>query len=477
MACIHISVLGNTVVRRDGEDIRLTPLTTRLLLRLVTAEGEAVPCGDLYTDLWGEPVRGRISRPHRTEVQKRVLELRRALDSAGASDSTSVLRTEQALSGQGRDSAYRLVLNPDQIDVLEFTGLFNQAAHAAPATATVLLTKSLGLWRGRPLAEVADAVFAGPLIRRLTTTYESVCAELIALHTDSGRPELALPVAERLVAGRPDDPEALAALTKLRAQLRERHGAELLRREFPALRTSLVVKRGDLFEETDANLVAGFGDTFDTATERDAIISRESVQGQLLHRRYGGDRTLLDRELRSGLRAVTPVGRESARDKPKGKRLRYPIGTVVPLALPEPGGRAFAVAYSHQGLDLVARSDPEDLGGSLERLWESVAVHGLLRPVAIPLVGAGLARVALRAEQVIVMIVESFLRACRQGPVSPELRIVLRPQDLRGVRLSEVAQYVEALTGDGRHLDGGRAARDDWREDQPTAASGSIGDP
>ena len=41
---------------------------------------------------------------------------------------------------------------------------------------------------------------------------------------------------------------------------------------------------GDLFDEADANLVVGFADTFDTATENDAVISRASVQGQLLDR-------------------------------------------------------------------------------------------------------------------------------------------------------------------------------------------------
>ncbi|WP_406738604.1 bacterial transcriptional activator domain-containing protein [Streptomyces sp. NBC_00853] len=451
MTDVYVSVLGATTLERGGAGIRLTPLTTKLLLRLVAAEGEAVASGDLYTDLWGKPERGRITRAHRTEVQKRVLELRRALEPAPGGADESVLRTEQMLTQGGQVSAYRLVLGPDRLDVLQFTDLFHRAAHTGSATATMLLNRALGLWRGRPLGDVADAKFARPLVRRLTGMYEAACAELIRTHTKWDRPELALPVAKRLVAQRPDDEEALATLQGLWARLRERNGAELLRHEFPRLRTTVVVKSGDLFEETDASLVAGFGDTFDTATEDDLIISRGSVQGQLLHRVFDGDRVLLDRELRKGLRPVQPVGRESARDKPRGKRLRYPIGTVVPVPLAEPGRRVFAVAYSRQGLDLVARSTPDELRVALDRLWESVAVHGLLRPVALPLVGSGLARVtALQGHELIALIADTFLRACRDRPVTPELRVVLRPEDLRGVGLPDVARYFEGLDGDGR---------------------------
>ncbi|MFE5678782.1 macro domain-containing protein [Streptomyces erythrochromogenes] len=450
MTAIYVSVLGAAAVRRGDEDVRLSPLTTRLLLRLVAAEGEAVASGDLYADLWGEPARGRITRAHRTEVQKRVLELRRALEPGIAPGTGTILRTEHLLTRRGQESAYRLTLGAERLDALEFADLFHRAAHTGMAKAIVLLARALELWRGRPLGEVADTEFAQPLIRRLTGMYEAACAELIRAHTDWDRPELALPVAERLAAQRPHDDAVLELVQGLWARLRERHGAELLRHEFSSVRAVLVVKRGDLFSETDASLVAGFGDTFDTATEDDLVISRDSVQGQLLHRVFGGDRALLDRELRRGLRTVEPSGRESVQDKPRGKRLRYPVGTVVPVPLAEPGRRVFAVAYSRQGLDLVARSTPEDLRYSLDRLWESVARHGLLRPVAIPLVGAGLARVtALEGHEVIGMIAETFLRACRDRPVASELRIVIRPEDLRRIQLPEVARLVDGLDANG----------------------------
>ncbi len=91
-----MSVLGATTLERGGARIRLTPLTAKLLLRLVAAEGEAVASGELYADLWGRPERGRITRAHRTEVQKRVLQLRRALEPAPGGPDEPVLRTESS---------------------------------------------------------------------------------------------------------------------------------------------------------------------------------------------------------------------------------------------------------------------------------------------------------------------------------------------------------------------------------------------
>ena len=287
----------------------------------------------------------------------------------------------------------------------------NRAAAAAPATVVALLTRALGLWRGNPLADASGREFAAPLIRRLTVLHDTARKELVRAHAELGYPDLALPVAEELAVSKPDDPEVAESLCLLRERLRARYVGEVLRRDFPQLRVTVVVRLGDLFEQDDANLAVGFGDTFDTCTEDDAVISRESVQGQLLERVYGNDRARLDTDLRKGLRGVIPVARETVKDKPRGKRTRYPVGTVVPL--PAGRRRVFAFVHCRQGLDLVTHSSGAELRASLENLWRSVRVHGLLKPVAIPLVGSGLARVTeLSREQLMIEIIDTFLRSC-----------------------------------------------------------------
>lgn len=440
--CIRVSVLGPVRLDVNGAAVRLTPLTARLLLRLVAADGEAITARRLYLDVW-QPT---VELPHqdlrnRNEVQKRILELRRAFDRAGPGHGARVVRTGRLPTARGAESTYRLDLADDELDSAEFTRLVGDALRAAPASAVRLLTDALRLWRGRPLTEVRDEEFARAPVRRLTQLRETALRELIAGHTALGRYDLALPVAEQTARERPDDPEAAAALARLNARLRERHGDELLRHTLRGLRVDVVVVRGDLFDQEDANLVVGFSDTFDTSTD-DIVISRESVQGQLVDRLFEGRHRLLDDQLRLGLREVTPLATESVRAKPRGRRTRYPIGTAVPV--PVGKRRVFALAYSRLGNDLRARSAPAELRLSLERLWPSVARHGLFRPVAIPLIGAGLSRlVELDHTQLLSLIVETFTESLRQDPaVCPELRIVVRDEELERTDLSAVEAFL-----------------------------------
>lgn len=128
-----------------------------------------------------------------------------------------------------------------------------------------------------------------------------------------------------------------------------------------------------------------------------------------------------------------------------GLTARYPVGTTI--AVPVDGRRVFATAYSRLGNDLVARSGYADLRFSLDSLWASVAVHGLFKPVAVPLIGSGLARVTeLDHGQLVALIVDSFIGACRRYPaLTPELRIVVRPEDLARTDLSAVEKRFHEL--------------------------------
>lgn len=444
MAGVRVSVLGPVRVESDGVPVRLTPLTRRLLVRLVAADGEAVPVRQLRRDVWGRQadLPGQGARG-RNEVQKRVFELRRAIGGGDRTAGARVLRTEQLSTARGSETAYRLSLSAAELDCARFTELVNESFQVGPAMAAWRLEEALGMVRGRPLAEASGEDFAEPLIRRLTGLQDTARRELISCRVRLGRPELALPVAEAAVRERPDDPSWASELGLLRTRLRGRWDDELLRIALPDRAIEVVVVCGDLFEQEDANLVAGFTDTFDTEIDQDVVISRSSIQGQLVERLFGGRGELLDAELERALRSVPVVERERSRDKPRGRRLRYPIGTTV--AVPHGRRQVFATAYSRLGNDMVARSRPEYLGLALERLWESVALHGRYRPVAVPMLGSGLARIVdLDRGRLAKLIVESFVRACLGGtPVASELRIVVHPDDLRRTDLLELERFLQ----------------------------------
>jgi hypothetical protein len=237
----------------------------------------------------------------------------------------------------------------------------------------------------------------------------------------------------------------------LRAQLRTLHDRlcagpvrGLLRRDFLQPPTAVVVVAGDVLAHDDAHLVVGFTDTFDTAVAGDVVISGASLQGQLLARIYGGDRALLDRALRQALRGIPPTCTETRAAKRHGKLARYPVGTVA--ALPHSGRRIFAVAYSRMGNDLIARSSLADLRTSLDRLWESAYRHGQRRPVAVPLICGGLARIDSTSHaDLLKVIIESFVAHARVQVVTRELRVVLQPGDLTMIDLNDLQAFVQAL--------------------------------
>ncbi|MEW2518881.1 macro domain-containing protein [Actinacidiphila alni] len=217
-----------------------------------------------------------------------------------------------------------------------------------------------------------------------------------------------------------------------------------VRQEFRRPDMTVTVVAGDLFEQTDAHLVVGFTDTFDTSAAGGLVIHDASVQGQLTARRYDGDPALLDAELALALAPFTPAAREERDRKPLGKLDRYPLGTVAVL-----GARprlTFAAAYSRMGNDLVASSGVADLVVSLNRLWDTVGRYARSDTVAMPLVGAGLSRLDfLDRESLLRLILMSFIARSREGAVCRELRLVVRPADLERINMPEVAAFLRTL--------------------------------
>lgn len=218
----------------------------------------------------------------------------------------------------------------------------------------------------------------------------------------------------------------------------------VVRRDFKHPEMSVVIEVGDLFAQSDAHLVIGFTDTFDTSIENDLIIHRTSVQGQMLQRIYGGDQPLLDRELDLALQGVAVESTETVQSKPHGNLDRYPRGTVAVLGTPQ--RRLFGVAYGRMGNDLIVRASLDDIWHSLNTLWESIYRSGYRETVAMPLVGSGLARINhLERESLLKMIVLSFVASSRQRLICKELRIMVWAPDLDRVNLLEVQAFLRNL--------------------------------
>ncbi|MEU7882984.1 macro domain-containing protein [Microbispora bryophytorum] len=434
---VRLTLMDRARLERDGVPVPLEPRFMAVLIRLAVDAGKNVEVDDISRDvLLPRPGSSDSLRLRRSHVHKCVSALRKALDPDRPGDASALLITDR-----GSNPSYRLELGAGEIDLLRFEHLISVARGAPPLQAINALEEALRLWRGRPLVDVRQHDWARRRIVPLTQAYDEGRRRLMELYAGIGRVDRAIETANALLADHPDDPEIRRLLPAFYQGYAPT--AVNVRRLAPS-GCVISVCAGDLFDQNDAHLVVGFSDTFETNTENDFLVSRASVQGQLLHRLYGGDHRALDRELRKALRNA-PGTVESRAVKRYGKLTRRPIGTVA--VLHQGGRRIFAVAYSRVGADGVrAQSSVKDMRHSLDQLWLAVRAEGQHRPVAMPVVGSGLARIyELDREGLIELAVGSFLEHARRGRLADELRIVVPQAELPRIDMGRVDELIRRL--------------------------------
>ena len=137
---MDVRLLGPVEARLDDGPLALGPRKQRAVLAMLALEvGRAVPVDRLVEGLWGEAPPSSAPKM----VQLYVSRLRRVLDGNGARIVT-------------RGRGYELQLPGDAVDAVRFEWLLDSRPREA-----------LALWRGAPLADLADEPFAAAEIRRL----------------------------------------------------------------------------------------------------------------------------------------------------------------------------------------------------------------------------------------------------------------------------------------------------------------------
>ena len=178
-------ILGPLEAYRDGVALATGGPKQRALLALLLLHANEPVSRDVLVDgLWGE-------RPPETAakaLQVYVSQLRRSLGH------------ERVLTSPG---GYELVVAPDGLDLLRFEGLIAQARAAPPAAAAAKLREALALWRGRALADVADAAFAQAETGRLEELRLAAAEGLVDAELALGHEAELVPELERVVAQNP----------------------------------------------------------------------------------------------------------------------------------------------------------------------------------------------------------------------------------------------------------------------------------
>src|SRR4051794_32871806 len=158
---MKLRLLGPLEVRGAGGPLALGGVQQRAVLAMLTLRLNEVVSTDFLVDgLWEEQpppsavniVQGYISR------LRKIMPADNALDPEGGA---VLLR---------RGPGYLLEHDPEQVDWYRFQRLVREGAQTlgpAPGRAAGMLREALGLWRGQPLAEFADAPFVQTEIPRL----------------------------------------------------------------------------------------------------------------------------------------------------------------------------------------------------------------------------------------------------------------------------------------------------------------------
>jgi DNA-binding SARP family transcriptional activator len=221
---VEFRILGPLEVVGDEGALTLGGSRQRALLALLlTRPREVVSADRLIDELWG----GDVPQQASNALQYHVSQLRKTLASAER------IRTQSP--------GYAIQVGPDELDLLRFERLVEDAESAPPERAAELLREALGLWRGAALADVANESFAQTEIVRLEELRLRALELRIEADLALGRHREVIPELEALVREHP---------------LRERLRAALMRALYCSGRQAEAL---EVYRETRAQLVDSLG--------------------------------------------------------------------------------------------------------------------------------------------------------------------------------------------------------------------------
>lgn len=202
------------------------------------------------------------------------------------------------------------------------------------------------------------------------------------------------------------------------------------------------VKYEDLFKEK-SNIVVGFNNYFDT--QMPEVISPNSIQGQFEQLYYKDNIEKLNSEILNALKRKKCQAIRNNTKKTNGKRIEFPIGTTITIS--NNNHKFFLSAYSKMNERCMAESSIKYLTTSLNELWNEVRNSGQCNEFAMPVLGSGLARISLEKEDLLYLILLSFITFSKEQIISNKLTITLNKNDKRLYNLSDIEMFLKKLQG------------------------------
>ncbi|MFJ9007943.1 BTAD domain-containing putative transcriptional regulator [Streptomyces canus] len=339
-------MLGPVEARLDGAPVDLGgPLQRSVLALLLVERGGVVSVDRMIDQLWhGEPPRRATA-----SLQAYVSNLRKLIepDRPPRAPARVLISTPPG---------YALRLPADAVDAWRFEAAIREARTASPERAAPLLAEALGLWRGRPYADLADAQWASAEIARLSEIQfvGRETAVQVALRLD--RPETAIPDADALTREQPLREEGwrLLALALCRTG-RRAEALDTLRRSRRLFADELGLDPGPALVALEKEILTGWNSelpepsTVSKAKPPDPFVGREAELTALTATSVGT--VLVTGEPGAGKTHLLEVA---------GRRLRDEGRTVVVGRCPEHAGAPPAWAWSEALRELARRVPPPD---------------------------------------------------------------------------------------------------------------------
>lgn len=189
----------------------------------------------------------------------------------------------------------------------------------------------------------------------------------------------------------------------------------------------MVKRKNKLWEQGEKRIQAIYGDllkiskkkkfekivvipvntTFDTIVG-DGIVSPGSVHGRWIKAFCSAGHTIgeLDKMIQDNFstRKITPYSVQDEHEKPKGKRMMYPRGTVAVIS--DDQTHFYLLALSHFDENLNAQCSKEELLGVITSMIDFYDKNGQGLPIYIPLMGSGISRANVTPEESLQVITD-----------------------------------------------------------------------
>jgi hypothetical protein len=184
-----------------------------------------------------------------------------------------------------------------------------------------------------------------------------------------------------------------------------------------SINATVEVSFGDIFQSPYYKVIP-VNEFFDG--ELGGHVSERSIHGQFIKQYFSGHplpfNTLVEIELKGITSKKIP--------RTSGKTEQYPIGTTPVIQVQNDRFFLPAVAYTNL-TTLKAYCDVPTLWQALAGLWSSVRNNAGGAPVTLPLIGGGLAGVGIPPQQLLHLIILSFVTACKMTPIVSPAHIIL----------------------------------------------------